>query len=606
MKRPALHRHLPNVCADDVRAGDVWISSCAVAHDRGARTASAADRPERYPSSTISMNPPKSIFTGTSAALSESSNPEVRRLSTPEYRETLAQAAEAPKPSTPLERPPIARPAAPPTAPPSKRPQWTLKLPSEQSDRHRQQQQSSAASRGPGGFRIAEAVRTPPPVAGKKRAARSDDTPAEPASEPLHKRRRLPTRSRHTLDHFSFAKSVGLRDNGQPPSPLFFSNTRRARPHLPARFSSSEAAARMLSKTRGEEEAIKTVKLARGTFSGLSPPGVTSATSGRTSERSSLARTTSPDGRDPLRLLGSVGIVELLEHDLRPTFIVDIGDVSNYTPGSTRLQILFANNALRANPAMWELVAGKTSSVQMIVDDASVHASNQFKGWLLSTVLQGESLDINPSPVEHGGIIWSCYTLRKRLRVVSGVNASQVATSIPSTSASNEFAIPSSSSAQLTSNGVEQSSSSSHQPDAQDYFGTSVPTLTEDSAPSEAIPAPTLSENASDLLEVKPTDSIEKSPNPDQLDLAVLDGHPSFTNECVLRAHTAGDVDAFHRDPNPSQEHDVGFFDWTRLSLSSSLPRHIQFARAVDWASTPLGPIEYWSNDLRAMCNLIM
>jgi len=50
----------------------------------------------------------------------------------------------------------------------------------------------------------------------------------------------------------------------------------------------------------------------------------------------------------------------------------------------------------------------------------------------------------------------------------------------------------------------------------------------------------------------------------------------------------------------------MGFFDWTRLAISPSLPRHILFARSVDWASTPLGPIEYWSNDLRAMCNLIM
>ncbi|KAI1527835.1 BaeS Signal transduction histidine kinase [Pyrenophora tritici-repentis] len=50
----------------------------------------------------------------------------------------------------------------------------------------------------------------------------------------------------------------------------------------------------------------------------------------------------------------------------------------------------------------------------------------------------------------------------------------------------------------------------------------------------------------------------------------------------------------------------MGFFDWTRLAVSPSLPRHIQFARSIDWASTPLGPIEYWSNDLRAMCNLIM
>jgi len=47
-------------------------------------------------------------------------------------------------------------------------------------------------------------------------------------------------------------------------------------------------------------------------------------------------------------------------------------------------------------------------------------------------------------------------------------------------------------------------------------------------------------------------------------------------------------------------------FDWTRLPMSAALPRHIQFARSIDWAATPLGPIESWGFDLRAMCNLIM
>ena len=36
------------------------------------------------------------------------------------------------------------------------------------------------------------------------------------------------------------------------------------------------------------------------------------------------------------------------------------------------------------------------------------------------------------------------------------------------------------------------------------------------------------------------------------------------------------------------------------------MPRHIQFARSIDWAATALGPIEFWSPDLRQMCNLIM
>lgn len=80
-----------------------------------------------------------------------------------------------------------------------------------------------------------------------------------------------------------------------------------------------------------------------------------------------------------------------------------------------------------------------------------------------------------------------------------------------------------------------------------------------------------------------------------------LDNDPSIVNECILGTIAADEVDGFGSMPR-----EIGFFDWTRLPLSDSLPHHIQFARSVDWSSTPLGPIEFWSSDLRQMCNLIM
>jgi len=49
-----------------------------------------------------------------------------------------------------------------------------------------------------------------------------------------------------------------------------------------------------------------------------------------------------------------------------------------------------------------------------------------------------------------------------------------------------------------------------------------------------------------------------------------------------------------------------GFFDWTRLPMSPSLPPHVQFARSIDWAATSLGSIDQWPVELRGMCNLIM
>lgn len=544
------------------------------------------------------MNPPPtSIFTGSSAR-PQSTTDKNRRLKTPQARDLQAPPGEPlSKPSSPLHSPS----------------QSALDSPWTNVDRAETRPSSVCTAtlhhvHTPGGF-----VTTPPAIAGSKRSQRSQHIPAETAgpfsielASDLHKRRRV-SRKQHSLDHISFARSTQLHNDSQPPSPLFFSHSSRSRPHLPARFSSSEAAARMLSKTR-EDSGIKTVTLARGSLSALSPPGATPLVAGRGSERPSLPRTASPDSRernDALRLLGSVGIVELLEQDTRPTFIVDIDDATANSASSSALRILFANNALRSNPPAWESVAGTFPSPSL--ERSASNASALFRGWLL----RSESLDVNPSPVEHGGIIWSCYTLRKRLRVVTGAVPSPTTSTVPSTSASVDFTAPSLSVGPDSTTEMEVSPVPAQEP--QDYFGNSSapsPAAVHDSEQSSVPKASKLFDEHLDASQTKaegPFIVPFKRHEPQQL--PSFSHHATFTNECVLRAHAAGDVDAFHRDlspPTEQTEHDVGFFDWTRLSFSPSLPKHIQFARSVDWAATPLGPIEFWSNDLRAMCNLIM
>ncbi|KAH6878716.1 hypothetical protein BKA58DRAFT_355050 [Alternaria rosae] len=548
------------------------------------------------------MREPRSIFTGIDTATPHDTTPEQRRLKFALYHEPGLVTS----PTTP--GPPIALDKT--SNLPVLQPPWTPKLPLDHRDCNQPPASAPLHSGRPRSG--SQTVRTPPAVIGIKRPpppfiddalAPASPRSQEPASEPLHKRRRAHprSRSRHSLDHFVFSKSAHFRLDGQPPSPLFFSS-RNTRPQLPARFSSSEAY-RMLSKTR-EDSGIKTVTLARGTFSGLSPSGPSGSVSGRTSERSSLPPALSPDSRDksdPLRVLGSIGIVELLEQDERPTFIVDTGDFANYMPESSSFQILFSNSALRLDSSIWELVAGKPASSPS--DNDMAHATQQFRGWLLSTVVQGDGFGANPSPVEHGGVVWTCYTLRKRLRVVSGT-VSAPAMVLPAVDGPNDFAIPSTSSAGLGSgaNG-DASVSSTHPDELQDYFGSTIPTIPL-GEPTPPISAP--------QPEPKYKKFVDKGnsmiPRPSQIDTTSVEDSSSFGNECVLRAHTAGDVDPFYRESNAhrNEHHDMGFFDWTRLAISPSLPRHIQFARSIDWASTPLGPIEYWSNDLRAMCNLIM
>jgi hypothetical protein len=356
----------------------------------------------------------------------------------------------------------------------------------------------------------------------------------------------------------------------------------------------------------GDEGGIKTVTLARGsltasvsttsTTSITSAHSANSANSGRSPSNPSIYSPDIRDRSDPLKLLASIGILELLEQDTRPVFVVDLSDPLNYAPESSHLNVLFANNVLSSSPWIWESIAGPPP--ERAFDQVTTHAINQFRGWLMTNLSHVEGLDINPPPVEHGGVIWSSCTLRDRLRVISG---SVTPVDAPSTKASVDFAIPSVSSTGRASIHTRHSSSLSLQAsEPQDYFSVA-------SNLEEPNPSPTLPLNHTDVrVSSVGSNKDEVAPHTFPPNGPTVGTLSSFTNECVLRAHSAGDVDPFLREQTPPKDHDMGFFDWTRLSISSSLPPHIQFARAIDWASTPLGPIEHWSSDLRAMCNLIM
>lgn len=510
------------------------------------------------------MNNPPSIFTGLPGVVDNSiSRAEDRRLSTPEYRATLTDHHPT-QPSTSFQAN---------AAWPQPKPQ-------------------------------ARAVPPPPPP---KLAVDSFVTPSKPAEkrsfsplpsarkqttiEPIHKRRKLHSRARHTLD--SLDLHPPSFDRNQPSSPLFFSNTQRVRPPLPARFSSSEAAARMLSNTR-EDSGIKTVTLARGTYTGTSPSTRTSV------DRSSLTPG-SPETRDKAevpRALSNIGIGELLEQDGRPTFIVDLGEPANYGPGY--LNIVFANSALRASIGLSDLVAGKI--VNDSQDSAAFKSFAQFKTWAMSAVMHGESLDVCIPGILYGGLSWTIYTLRRKYRVVSG---NYPASPTPTLDSS----LPSSAAAQAPPTATRVQARADPEawvlPSTEtntDYFNL-VPASTPDEPPTTPRTVPT----AVELLDASQApDGLTRRIFGTTSDASSIASHPSITNECVLRAAAAGDVDPFMQSSDANSRKEIGFFDWTRLPIDSELPRHIQFTRSVDWASTPLGPIEFWSADLRQMCNLIM
>lgn len=427
----------------------------------------------------------------------------------------------------------------------------------------------------------AQVLPLPSPSHASKHPRSEDNGTRPPSTERAPKRNRPKLKLRHALDPEIFQPGVvHKRPQGQPPSPLFFSHSPRQRLYLESNFSNSAAAATMLNKVRDEPGGVTTLKLARGSISNVASPPRSTSTPGalgsldRSSfERNSIPR--SPDSKNKmnsgLQVLGSVGIIELLEQDERPTFIIDISNPTNFFPGP--LQLVFANASLRAYETILEIITGKPD-----LDSPGIGVTNdfpEFKAWALSFVKNGECLDICLPSFLYGGITWTCSTLRKRLRLISGSTSSGP---IGAGSGSSNGALSTSSIASERPRGTARSnytpSPLAAPSEATDYFGDTAPVL------------PSTEELTSGQLVESPGES-DTTAIPKQAMLATQS--EAITSELMQT-----------RYPEASS------FDWTRIPVTAALPRHIQFARSVDWASTPLGPIENWAFDLRAMCNLIM
>lgn len=428
---------------------------------------------------------------------------------------------------------------------------------------------------------------------------RSDDFKVPDA--PLSARKRsadllLPDQASQSDSHSDSARSRKKRrretstkpTKEEPPSPLFFSNSpQQQRPQLPPRFSSSEAAARMLSKAQGEERSVKTVTLARGTFASAgSPP-----TPSRGYPRSRVSSDYSvPERPEALRLLHRTGVAELLDADSRPTFVIDLADqgIQAHDP----VQPLYANPAFLQHPSFLE-----QDGLNKLFAASHETALTPLRAWMLVRTQSGQPLEKSASSYVDGNVLWSASTLRARLRVVS---ASPLSGSL-------EVALLPLPSPASTSGAL--SSTASHRPavtpqaigsplqhvsysEPLDYFGLP-PEAESDALTSSRRHESPMFDNAA-----VSRSSSSKERKFDKNDMS--SGPTRFPAEDVLSAACASNVDSWNG------ERELGFFDWTRLPISDALPRHIQFARSIDWSSTSLGPIETWSADLRQMCNLIM
>ncbi|KAM0284260.1 hypothetical protein ACHAQH_002050 [Verticillium albo-atrum] len=355
------------------------------------------------------------------------------------------------------------------------------------------------------------------------------------------------------------AAALALLKSQGVTSPLFFSNSPNPMSSRAPFLPPSDAAAALLARLR-EENDVRTVKLPRGHVSSASPArsGSTSGSGSWSSIEPGGGSSRSPSSQylpPGLQLLNGCGVIELLEQDERPTFIIDLANPVN--GNNLALHLLYANASLRASSGVLELLSLDGEEAQSDRDYTT------FKAWVMSHTKNNEGMNVCLSSHQYGGINWTCSTLRRRFRFVSG-NTSAVSMTPTSPGTAQEAEV-----LEERTRGPTPPSGASDTPLANetDYFSVEA---------AREVP-----------MELGPTgDSVME----DGVDKCLEERHHS--DEFTQHVFKAGLV-------RPS-------FDWTRITLTPELNEHILFARNTDWGATSLGPIEYWSADLRAMANMVM
>ena len=113
--------------------------------------------------------------------------------------------------------------------------------------------------------------------------------------------------------------------------------------------------------------------------------------------------------------LRDIGIIELLECDTRPTIILDLQRLQDSS--DDLLHTVFSNAAFKRLPPILD-PAQVTRHAPADHNELELYA--KFKRWATSSPAYGHTTDGYSAPFCYRNLSWTCSTLRKRWRIISG------------------------------------------------------------------------------------------------------------------------------------------------------------------------------------------
>lgn len=264
---------------------------------------------------------------------------------------------------------------------------------------------------------------------------------------------------------------------------------------------------------------------------------------------------------ESLDQLKEIGIKELLEHDPRPTFILDLDPEDLTRPyQEDRLDFVLCNEALRSYHTLMDSITGEADDANP--SQADLKSSAEFRAWATSITKFDESRDVYPFTHIYRNMLWTGSTVRKRWRVISGNQYYQT---------SNVQSPP-----------YNLKSPSENMPESRTPDSAARASLKEKtySSAHEArkLSASTQAKGNTDTNQDAASASLESARQHEARRRGMVSSRGS--NHTM---RTAGSTLSLSLNVP-----ECGTPDWTASSPKGVLSEHICFARSVDWASTPL------------------
>ncbi|KAF2822202.1 putative histidine kinase HHK16p [Ophiobolus disseminans] len=244
---------------------------------------------------------------------------------------------------------------------------------------------------------------------------------------------------------------------------------------------------------------------------------------------------------------------EILNHDSRPTFVIDLDP--DFPADNHVIRPIFSNAALQSHDRLLDSVTGATDDSVANEGLGGTATFQDFRNWATGISRFNDSRDIFPLTLHYQGLLWTGSTVRQRWRIVSG-NALFQTSDIPRGNLQGDP------STKFKPNPIESKIAN---PVKELASAAAIPT-------HDIIPGPPQqSENAS--VSLSKNTSKDTSGSGSSVTLSTPDNAVP---------------------------------DWTVPQPIGVLSDHIAFVRKFDWARTPLGPMERWSIQFREVVNLLM